>query len=246
MVNYPQLAMLMSIGIGMIFCLILTLSLSIIISSSPTSKIVQHDMSLLNNATSIIGESASLDESINSLNNAVQNLSLFNAFAIIAMTVSGGISVIVFLMQRKNLNKLKLTLRLTESSTITIALLFGLMVLFYTSADLTNLSQEQTITQILSSIMSTDKNHDQQIQLLSNFIIDKITQYRIDVENSIFFGLLTFIAVINLIVHKFKSDSVVPFIVFFAIVGSVLLWAEGYLVSPEHIQPFAPCMKVHC
>lgn len=239
------LSVLMCTILGMSLFSVLTLSISIILAASPTSKIIQHDLSLLNNAAPLIRESPSLNEIKQSLNNGLQNLSLFNATAIMIMIIVGSMSLI-FLLFGKFINELKLITKLSESSTIAIALLFGLMVLFYTSADLTNLSQEQTIVQTLTIIMPSEKNHDQQIKLLGDFIMDKIGQYRINVESSLFFGLMTLTVVINLFLHKIKSESIVPYIMFFVVIGSVLLWVIGFMTTTDHSQPFVSCTKVHC
>ncbi|MDE2588552.1 MAG: hypothetical protein KGL95_02645, partial [Patescibacteria group bacterium] len=123
---------------------------------------------------------------------------------------------------------------------------FGIMILFYTAADIASLSVDQTTTETLT-LVSNDKNHVSQLKLFGNFILEKIAEYRIDIESSIFFGLMTLVIAVSFVWNKIKPESVFPHVVFYVVIGTIILWTIGYFLNIYPPSPtFISCLKVHC
>lgn len=225
---------------------IMPMGIAILIASFPTQKIIQHDLSWLDSMKGEVGVSPSLDETEQSLNNGIHNLSLINEI-LIPVIVSPGVLFVIFFKTRKILQGWKLTSKLSESSSVLIAILFGLMVLFYTSADMTNTSKDQTSTQMLGTIIASEKKHDEQIKLLGDFILTKDGQYRQNIINAAFFGIMASIGSIIFIWNKIKPDSIIPYLLLYSVIGSLIIWTFVYVlnISPS-TTPAGVCIKVHC
>jgi len=239
------LATFFVITIGSSACLILTLVVAALLSSFPIKNTAENDIALINSAEPEINESA-LNGTEQIMKNSLQNLSLINAI-ILSLMIPSALMGSLLLLYRKYLRNLKFTSKLSTAASVTIVISFGLMVLFYTSADHTNMIKEQTTTQMLSVIMGNDKDQDKKIELLNQFIINTLNKYRQDIINSIFFGFTTLLVGISWLWHKVNPQSISPHFLFCIIIGSILIWSVMYLIQiPPPNPPFVSCIKIHC
>lgn len=220
-------------------------SSSIIISAIPVSQLIHHEISLLDTAQNTMGKNNDINETETDLNNGIAFLSKANSQIVpILLFTLFVLGVIGF--YGRYLKDRRFTSNLGDATGIAIGVCFGIMILFYTAADITSLAIDQTTAETLT-LVSNDQKHADQLQFFGSFILEKIADYRIDIESSIFFGLMTLGVVVCFIWNKIKPESIFPHVIFYLIISTIILWTIEYFLNIYPQSPtFISCLKVHC